>query len=57
MTVRFSFGPPLEELDLGLDGFERLIEKARGGGHGLGKGYQKGKDSHHGIGSVGASGS
>ncbi|GAA5887190.1 hypothetical protein JCM5296_004554 [Sporobolomyces johnsonii] len=27
--VRLSFGPPLEELDRGLDGIQRLVEKAR----------------------------
>lgn len=38
--IRLSFGPPLEELDRGLDGFERLIAKAKKGDDALGKDYK-----------------
>ena len=38
--VRLSFGPPLEELDRGLDGIERVLVKAREG-HEMGKNYKQ----------------
>lgn len=42
--VRLSFGPPLEELDRGLDGIERVLKKARAG-EPLGKDFKR--RSHH----------
>ncbi len=40
--VRISYGPPMEELDRGLDGFERVVNKVRAnGGKGFGKGYKR----------------
>jgi hypothetical protein len=38
--VRLSFGPPLDELDRGLDGIQRVLEKAKAG-HEMGKGYKQ----------------
>lgn len=38
--VRLSFGPPLEELDRGLDGIERVLAKARAG-HPMGTGFKR----------------
>ena len=44
--IRLSFGPPLPELDRGLDGIQRLVNRAKAhyeeDGHlmnGMGKGY------------------
>lgn len=38
--VRLSFGPPLEDLDRGLDGIERVLAKAREG-HPMGSNYKR----------------
>ncbi|CAO1636021.1 unnamed protein product [Parajaminaea phylloscopi] len=38
--IRFSFGPPLEELDRGLDAIQRLIAKAKRGDGDLGQDYK-----------------
>jgi hypothetical protein len=38
--VRLSFGPPLEELDRGLDGIERVLNKAREG-HQMGTNFKR----------------
>lgn len=38
--MRLSFGPPLEELDRGLDGIERVLAKAKAG-HELGKNFKR----------------
>jgi len=44
--VRLSFGPPLEDLDKGLDAMDRVLRKARGEGrHHFGHGYKKSIDS------------
>ncbi|EPS99039.1 hypothetical protein FOMPIDRAFT_1125403 [Fomitopsis schrenkii] len=44
--VRLSFGPPLEDLDKGLDAIKRVLDKARGGGgRHFGHGYKKSIDS------------
>lgn len=43
--VRLSFGPPLEDLDKGLDAIERVLRKARKEGvRGFGHGYKKSLD-------------
>lgn len=39
--VRLSFGPPLDELDRGLDGIQRVLEKAREGHPELGKNFKR----------------
>lgn len=45
--VRLSFGPPLKEIDRGLDAFERIIERARKGDPGVGKNLPRGKGEDH----------
>ena len=46
--VRLSFGPPLEDLDKGLDAMGRVLKKVRReGGHTLGHGYRKSIDGVH----------
>lgn len=45
--VRLSFGPPLEELDRGLDGIERLIKKAKSGHPDVGTNYKPHKEDEH----------
>ncbi|PIL24282.1 hypothetical protein GSI_14035 [Ganoderma sinense ZZ0214-1] len=48
--VRLSFGPPLADLDAGLDAMARVLKKAKvHGGHGIGHGYKKSIDGVHGI--------
>ena len=43
--VRLSFGPPLKDLDKGLDAIARLLKRARREGvRGLGHGYKKSVD-------------
>lgn len=42
--VRISFGPPLEDLDKGLDAIERVLKKARTGMHHFGHSYKKSID-------------
>lgn len=44
--VRLSFGPPLEDLDKGLDAIERVLKRARKEGpRHFGHGYKKSIDS------------
>ncbi|EDR14348.1 arylformamidase, partial [Laccaria bicolor S238N-H82] len=38
--VRLSFGPPLEDLDKGLDAIGRVLEKAKKSTHTFGQGYK-----------------
>jgi aspartate/methionine/tyrosine aminotransferase len=42
--VRLSFGPPLHDLDMGLDAMGRVLRKARKGGKGLGHNFRKSLD-------------
>ena len=43
--VRLSFGPPLADLDKGLDAIGRVLRKARKhGGHAFGHSYKKSLD-------------
>jgi DNA-binding transcriptional MocR family regulator len=43
--VRLSFGPPLEDLDKGLDAIGRLLRRAKKeGAKGFGHGYKKSID-------------
>ncbi|TBU65499.1 aminotransferase [Dichomitus squalens] len=43
--VRLSFGPPLEDLDKGLDAIARVLKKAKKeGGHAFGHSYKKSVD-------------
>ena len=43
--VRLSFGPPLADLDMGLDAIGRLLRRARKeGARALGHGYKKSLD-------------
>ena len=44
--VRFSFGPPLEDLDKGLDAVGRMLRRAKKEGikGGFGHGYKKSLD-------------
>jgi len=43
--VRLSFGPPLADLDMGLDALQRLLRKVRKDGlKGFGHGYKKSID-------------
>ncbi|RDB21198.1 Aspartate aminotransferase [Hypsizygus marmoreus] len=45
--VRLSFGPPLEDLDRGLDAIGRVLKKAKKGGlEGMGHNYKKSLDGH-----------
>lgn len=39
--VRLSFGPPLEELDRGLDGLQRVLDKVRAGHPELGRNLKR----------------
>ena len=40
--VRISFGPPIEDLDMGLDAMARVLEKAKKQGmSGFGEGYKQ----------------
>ncbi|RPD66457.1 aminotransferase [Lentinus tigrinus ALCF2SS1-7] len=46
--VRLSFGPPLEDLDKGLDAIGRVLRKAKKeGGHAFGHSYKKSIDGGH----------
>ena len=46
--VRLSFGPPLEDLDKGLDAIQRVLKKARReGGHAFGHSYKKSIEGVH----------
>lgn len=45
--IRLSFGPPLKEIDRGLDAFERIIKRARDGHPDVGKNLPKGKSEDH----------
>ena len=47
--VRLSFGPPLADLDAGLDAIGRVLKKAKGHGSHIGHGYKKSIDGVHGI--------
>ncbi|PVF95854.1 PLP-dependent transferase [Serendipita vermifera] len=43
--VRLSFGPPLKDLDMGLDAIEKVLKRAKKEGHkALGHGYKKSAD-------------
>jgi aspartate/methionine/tyrosine aminotransferase len=44
--VRLSFGPPLEDLDRGLDAIGRVIQKAQTAAHHIGHSYKKSLDEH-----------
>lgn len=44
--VRLSFGPPLDDLERGLDAIGRVVKKARSGGKSLGHSYKKSLDGH-----------
>ncbi|KZV71833.1 PLP-dependent transferase [Peniophora sp. CONT] len=51
--VRISFGPPMEDLDKGLDAIERVLQKAKKGGlKNLGHGYKKSVDLEPGASAV-----
>lgn len=39
--IRLSFGPPLEDLDRGLDGMERVLRKANERSAPMGRGYSR----------------
>jgi len=39
--VRLSFGPPLEDLDRGLDAIAKVVKNARSGQHNMGHSYTK----------------
>ena len=46
--VRLSFGPPLEDLDKGLDAIARVLKKAKKeGGHAFGHSYKKSIEGSH----------
>lgn len=46
--VRLSFGPPLEDLDKGLDAIGRVLKKAKKeGGHAFGHSYKKSIEGVH----------
>jgi len=42
--VRLSFGPPLEDLDRGLDAIAKIVQNARSGQHNIGHSYKKSID-------------
>ena len=44
--VRLSFGPPIEDLDKGLDAIGRVLKKARKG-HSIGHSYKKSIEGVH----------
>jgi aspartate/methionine/tyrosine aminotransferase len=44
--VRLSYGPPLEDIDRGLDGIERVLRKARTNSTKMGRGYSKTGPGH-----------
>lgn len=45
--IRLSFGPPLKEIDRGLDAFERIIKRGKEGHPDVGKNLPKGKKQDH----------
>lgn len=48
--VRLSFGPPLEDLDMGLDAIENVLKRARKEGHkGFGHSYKKSLEGNEGV--------
>lgn len=47
--VRLSFGPPLADLDAGLDAIGRVLKKTKVHGSHIGHGYKKSIDGVHGI--------
>lgn len=45
--VRLSFGPPLADLDAGLDAIGRVLKKAKHGSHAVGHSYKKSVEGVH----------